>query len=90
MLSRGHVCSSDDRQSSTNQNGFTFITSNCHPQYQAQNGGIWGNMEKQVIAWGKNSSFRDTLYVCKGATIADVTLNGATSSGTIPNSESMA
>ena len=34
-----------------------------------------------------NDNFRDTLYVCKGATIANVTINGSTSSGIIPYSE---
>ena len=44
-------------------------------------------MEQQVQQWGYSSSFRDTLYVCKGATISDVTLDGNTVSGTIPKSE---
>ena len=44
-------------------------------------------MESKVQEWGYSSSFRDTLYVCKGATIADVTLNGTTQSGLIPKSE---
>lgn len=87
LLSRGHVCASDARQSSVNQNTKTFYTSNCHPQYQAHNGGLWGRMETKVKSWGYSSSFRDTLYVCNGATISDVTLNGSTSSGKITNAE---
>lgn len=87
LFSRGHICASEDRQSSTAQNLHTFITSNIHPQYQAHNAGLWGTMESVVQSWGKNSSFRDTLYVCKGATIYDVTLDGTTKSGIIPYSE---
>lgn len=86
-FARGHIVGSEDRQSSAAQNGLTFITSNIHPQYQAHNSGIWNKMEQQVQTWGYKSSFRDTLYVVKGATIADVMINGTTSSGTIPTSE---
>lgn len=86
-FSRGHICASEDRQSSEDQNLYTFITSNCHPQYQAHNAGLWSRMESQVQTWGYSSSFRDTMYVCKGATIANVTLNGTTSNGTISAEE---
>ena len=87
LFARGHICASEDRQSSEEQNRQTFITSNIHPQYQAHNAGLWSTMESVVQSWGKSSSFRDTLYVCKGATIANVTLDGTTQSGTIPYSE---
>ena len=87
LFARGHVCASEDRQSSSDQNRHTFITSNIHPQYQAHNGGLWGRMESQLQTWGYSSSFRDTLYVCKGATIADVNLDGTTKTGVITNTE---
>ena len=87
LFARGHVCASEDRQSHSDQNKQTFFTSNIHPQYQQHNGGLWGRMESKVQDWGYSSSFRDTLYVCKGATIANVTLDGNTVSGTIPYSE---
>ena len=87
LFSRGHICASEDRQSGEEQNRQTFLTSNIHPQYQAHNAGLWQTMEYVVQNWGKSSSFRDTLYVCKGATIANVTLDGSTVSGTIPYSE---
>ena len=87
LFARGHVCASEDRQTSYDQNRHTFITSNIHPQYQQHNSGIWGRMESQLQTWGYSSSFRDTLYVCKGATIADVNLNGTTSTGVITNTE---
>lgn len=87
LFARGHICASEDRQSLKEQNNHTFYTSNCHPQYQAHNGGLWGRLETIVQSWGYNNNFRDTLYVCKGATIANVNLDGSTVSGTIPYSE---
>ncbi len=87
MFARGHICASEDRQSSSEQNSHTFVTSNIHPQYQAHNAGLWQRMEAKVQTWGYSNSFRDTLYVCKGATIGNVTLNGSTTSGLIPKSE---
>ncbi|MBR5118406.1 MAG: DNA/RNA non-specific endonuclease [Muribaculaceae bacterium] len=87
LFARGHICASEDRQSSSLQNSHTFVTSNIHPQYQAHNAGLWQRMEGKVQNWGYNNSFRDTLYVCKGATIGNVTLNGSTTSGLIPKSE---
>lgn len=87
LFARGHICASEDRQTTEDQNYDTFITSNIHPQYQAHNAGLWQRMEAKVQNWGYSNSFRDTLYVCKGATIGNVVLNGATTSGTIPKSE---
>ena len=87
LFARGHICASEDRQTTEAQNYHTFITSNIHPQYQAHNAGLWQRMESKVQSWGYNNNFRDTLYICKGATIADVTLNGTTTTGTISKSE---
>ncbi len=87
LFARGHICASEDRQTTEAQNYDTFITSNIHPQYQAHNAGLWQRMEYKVQGWGYDNNFRDTLYVCKGATIANVTLNGSTTSGIIPYSE---
>ena len=87
LFARGHICASEDRQTTEDQNYDTFITSNIHPQYQAHNAGLWQRMEGKVQNWGYNNNFRDTLYVCKGATIGNVTLNGTTTSGLIPKSE---
>ena len=86
MFARGHICASEDRQSSSEQNSHTFVTSNIHPQYQAHNAGLWQRMETKVQNWGYSNSFRDTLYVCKGATIGNVTLNGSTTSWNSPYS----
>lgn len=68
-FSRGHMCMSNDRQSSIEQNKQTFFISNAHPQYQKHNGGLWQTLENKVTGWGNDTSFRDTLYVVKAGTI---------------------
>lgn len=68
-FSRGHMCMSNDRQSSEEQNKQTFYISNAHPQYQKHNGGLWQTLENVVNKWGNDASFRDTLYVVKAGTI---------------------
>ena len=68
-FSRGHMCMSDDRQASEEQNYQTFYCSNIHPQYQNHNGVLWQKLETTVQAWGNNRSFCDTLYVVKAGTI---------------------
>ena len=67
--SRGHLCASNDRQSSIAQNRQTFYYSNMQPQYQSHNGGQWARLEQKVQNWGNDRSFCDTLYVVKAATI---------------------
>ena len=67
-FSRGHMCASSDRQTTTEQNSQTFYLSNMHPQYQNHNGNLWQALETQVQSWDK-TNFRDTLYVVKGGTI---------------------
>ena len=68
-FSRGHMCMSDDRQASEEQNYQTFYCSNIHPQYQNHNGVLWLKLENTVKAWGENRAFCDTLYVVKAGTI---------------------
>ena len=63
------MCMSNDRQSSEEQNKQTFYYSNMQPQYSNHNSGLWQTLENKVNSWGNNSSFRDTLYVVKAATI---------------------
>lgn len=67
---RGHICPSADRLCSMEANGQTFYLSNMHPQHNLFNAGLWAEMENQLRRWNR-SSFRDTLYVCKGGTIED-------------------
>lgn len=79
-FSRGHLCPSADRLCTTEQNEQTFFLSNMQPQWQSHNAGLWERIESQVRDWN-SSYYRDTLYVVKAATIADVELNGTKSAG---------
>ena len=65
----GHICPSADRLCSREANIQTFYLSNMQPQVNKFNAGVWSNMEQRVRSWN-TYSFRDTLYVCKGGTIA--------------------
>lgn len=65
---RGHICPSADRLCSKDANEQTFLLSNMHPQWNKFNAGVWKKMEDQVRKWN-TSTFRDTLFVCKGGTI---------------------
>lgn len=69
--SRGHLVASSDRYYSRQANEQTFYYSNMSPQLQDHNGGIWNNLEQLVQNWGRNSAFRDVMYVVKGGTIKD-------------------
>lgn len=69
---RGHMLGSADRLNSKEANGQTFYLSNMHPQIDKFNqGGIWFALEERLRKMYDTSSFRDTLYVVKGGTIAD-------------------
>ena len=63
--SRGHMVSSQERQSSAGQNAQTFYYTNQAPQWQnGFNGGIWSTLEQKIAA--NAPSGRDTLYVVTG------------------------
>ena len=64
----GHIVPSADRQSTREVNMQTFYLTNMQPQKNNFNAGLWAVMEQQVRNWNK-TSYRDTLYVCKGGTI---------------------
>ena len=81
--SRGHLCPSADRLASTEQNKQTFYMTNMQPQYSNHNSGVWSTLEGYVRSKWQPTNSTDTLYVVKAATIADVTLNGSTSDGTL-------
>ena len=68
---RGHILGSADRLNSKEANGQTFYLSNIMPQLKDFNEhGIWWNLESWLRSTYDQSSFRDTLYVVKGGTIA--------------------
>lgn len=84
---RGHICASSDRLYSKDANEQTFYLSNILPQSKGVNTGIWQDMEGYVNGnttsiWN-SSSFRDTLYVCKGGTIDGNNIRSKTSTGLI-------
>lgn len=78
---RGHLCASADRLFSKDANEQTFYLSNMSPQDNSFNSDDWGKLETQVRNWGRNNSFRDTLYVVKGGTILPSQLKATTTSG---------
>jgi endonuclease G len=79
---RGHLVASSDRVYSEEANEQTFYYSNISPQYSSFNRHIWTKFEETVRNWGRDDSFRDTLYVVKGGTID----NGKIIEYTQPNS----
>lgn len=80
---RGHLCASADRLFSQDANGQTFYLSNMSPQMSRFNQDDWVKLEGQVQNWGRNSSFRDTLFVVKGGTIRDDQIKTRTGSGIV-------
>ena len=66
---RGHLCASADRLYSQTANEQTFYYTNMSPQKNSFNTGIWRDLEAVVQTWGRSNTFRDTLYVVKGASI---------------------
>jgi endonuclease G len=44
-FNRGHLCPSDDRTDTTNDNKLVFFMSNIMPQSALDNQGVWGNFE---------------------------------------------
>ena len=78
----GHICPSADRQYSKEANRQTFFLTNMQPQRNVFNAGVWQQMEQQVRNWNR-STFRDTLYICKGGTIRDDQISRTLSNGLI-------
>lgn len=79
---RGHMLASADRLASQECNGQTFYMSNMHPQLPGFNSsGIWYNLEGYIRNNYNKDSFRDTLYIVKGGTIAEGQYNTVMNSG---------
>lgn len=72
----GHICPSYDRLYSKDANYQTFFLTNMQPQYNVFNSGLWLNMENFVQKVASSLATTDTMWVCKGGTIANVRLNG--------------
>lgn len=68
--SKGHLCASNYRQTTVNQNKQTFYYTNQAPQWQTSfNDGVWNQLENAVK--GAAPSGRDTLYVVVGTLFED-------------------
>ena len=80
-FSRGHLCPSNDRLCSLEQNTQTFYLSNMQPQWQAHNGGLWLRLENLIRTWAGQC---DTLYVVKAATIRSDQVYPEKCNGTLP------
>lgn len=81
---RGHICASEDRIYSKTANGQTFYLSNMHPQINAFNAQVWATMESKVRTWRDATvNAGGTMYICKGGTIYDVTLDGKKQAGVL-------
>ncbi len=65
----GHLCASADRLFSREGNDQTFYMTNMSPQLGNFNSRYWAEFEQYVQGKGRDKSFADTLYVCKGGTI---------------------
>ena len=63
--SRGHMVSSQERQTTSDQNDQTFYYTNQAPQWQNSfNSGVWSTMETAIV--NNAPSGRDTLYIVTG------------------------
>ena len=65
----GHLVASADRLYSRTANDNTFYMTNMSPQTAKFNSPYWSEFEQFVQGKGRDRSFADTLYVCKGGTI---------------------
>ena len=72
---RGHLCASEDRQTTIAGNKQTFYYSNQVPQWQNSfNSGVWSSLEGDIQTRAASLTARDTLYVVSGSLFE----NGAT------------
>lgn len=64
---RGHLCASNDRQTTYGANCQTFYYSNQVPQWaNSFNSGVWSSLEGAVQSKAESLIARDTLYVVSG------------------------
>jgi DNA/RNA endonuclease G (NUC1) len=63
-FNRGHLCPSDDRTDTTNDNKLVFLMSNIIPQSALNNQGVWGNFEDYCRAIAATN---ELLIICGGS-----------------------
>jgi len=61
-FNRGHLCSSDDRTDTTNDNKLVFFMSNIMPQSGPNNQGVWENLESDCNTFA--SAGNELLLLC--------------------------
>lgn len=77
---RGHLCASEDRQTTTEANQQTFYYTNQCPQIQnGFNSGIWSSLE-EAVQNNAPSAAGDTLYVVSGV-LFETNNSGASNDG---------
>lgn len=77
---RGHLCASEDRQTTTEANKQTFYYTNQCPQIQnGFNSGIWSSLE-EAVQNNAPSAVGDTLYVVSGV-LFETNNSGASNDG---------
>lgn len=81
--SRGHLCPSNDRKCSYEQNKQTFYYSNMQPQMSGHNTGVWSDLEGYVTYKWSPANDKDTLYIVKGGTIDGTNIYKKTLTGMI-------
>ena len=61
-FNRGHMCPSEDRTDTTNDNKMVFLMSNIIPQAATNNQGVWGNLESDCRSFAQAGN--ELLIIC--------------------------
>ena len=82
--SRGHLCASEDRQTTDDANRQTFYYTNQAPQYQNSfNSGVWSSLEGAIQSSAAYLTGRDTLYVVSGTLYENPNTGDSNDGGTV-------
>ena len=65
-FSRGHMCPSEDRQNTVNDNDSVFYMTNMVPQNQNNNAGAWEGLENYERSLATSSYGSNTVYIIAG------------------------
>ncbi len=81
---RGHLCASNDRQTTYGANCQTFYFTNQVPQWaNSFNSGVWSSLEGAVQSKAASLTARDTLYVVSGTLFEDGDSGPSNDGGTV-------
>jgi len=85
-FSRGHMCPSEDRVNTQNDNDSVFVMTNMIPQNQYNNAGAWEGLENYERALGTSSHGSNTVYIiCGGYGAGGTTTDNSAVKNTIAN-----